>query len=226
MKKLFLISAIILLLTNCTQKLSKEQTAQLWKAYNEQNYFRLNKLVNKIDFKGTNPDFMLFKAKLGYVFNRPGESDSLINILLDKYSSNFNDTIIADLHLMKAVNNERLQNYKDALAEGKLVTEKYRHCFDSTFIAETGYDNEVREALANVPKMEINHSGEEKISMKRDMAGLLNVPVSLGNDSLEFVFDTGANISVIMESVAQKFGFKPLGKKVHIMAFTGKRLEA
>jgi len=60
MKKLFLISAIILLLTNCTQKLSKEQTAQLWKAYNEQNYFRLNKLVNKIDFKGTNPDFMLF----------------------------------------------------------------------------------------------------------------------------------------------------------------------
>ena len=226
MKKLLLIIAIPLFLNSCTQKLSKEQSSQLWKAYKEQNYFKLNSLVNKIGLKGRNPDFILFKAKLGYVFNRPQESDSLINILLNKYSAKYNDSIIADLHLMKAVNNDRLQNYKNAFAEGKLVVEKYHHCYDSVFLAETRDDNEVREALIGAPKMGITKTTEERISLKRDIAGLMNLPVHLGSDSMDFVFDTGANISVIVASIAKKYGFKSLSKKVHILAFTGKRLDA
>jgi len=36
-------------------------------------------------------------------------------------------------------------------------------------------------------------------------------PVTLEKDTLDFVFDTGANFSVIMESLANKYGVKIVG---------------
>ncbi len=40
--------------------------------------------------------------------------------------------------------------------------------------------------------------------IKRDMAGLINIPVSISDTTEQFVFDTGANISVITESNAKR----------------------
>jgi predicted aspartyl protease len=226
MKKLLPLLTLCFLLHSCTQKLSKEQSIQLWKAYKEQNYFRLHNLVAKINSDLNTPEVLLFKAKLAYVFNRPQESDSLINLLLDKHVTNFTDTIIADLHLMKAVNGDRVENYKSAFTEGTLVVEKFKKCCDSALIAETKDDNEVREALTGVPLMQIIKSTDVQVPLKRDIAGLMNLMVGVGNDSMNFVFDTGANISVMIASVAAKYGLKTSDKKVHIEAFTGKRLEA
>lgn len=226
MKKLILLFAIPLFLNGYSQKLSIEQSHLLWNVYKEQNYFRLHHLISGIKTDIQSPEFILFKAKLNYVFNKPQVSDSLINILLNNYSHTFNDSIMADLHLMKAVNSDRLENYKSALTEGELVVGKYRKYCDSTLISETKDDNEVREVLADIPRMKITRTTEVQIPIKRDIAGLINLPVALSNDSINFVFDTGANISVMIASVAKKYGVKILPGKVHITAITGKRLDA
>jgi hypothetical protein len=74
--------------------------------------------------------------------------------------------------------------------------------------------------------MEAVITSDIQIPTHRDMAGLINLPVILQNDSVDFVFDSGANMSVIVTSVAEKYGFKPLGKKIYVLALTGKRIEA
>jgi len=226
MKKLHLILILTLIFYCCQVAFSQEQSSPLWKAYKEENYFRLNHMLAKSGIKSNGPECLLFKAKLGYVFNKPRESDSLINILLDKYSDAFNDTIIADLVFMRSVNLTRLEDYKNAFTDGSLFVEKYHHLYDSAFINETVDDNTVREILSGVPKLEVIKTSDIQVPIKRDVAGLINLPVYLKSDSVNFVFDTGANMSVIVSSLAKKYGFKPLAKKIYIMAITGKRIEA
>lgn len=226
MKKLFSLILAATVLFSCQKQLSPDQSLQLWKAYKEQNYFRLDKLVSALDSGIQPPEVLLFHAKLGYVFNRPEASNKAIDKLLEKYPKEFNDTIVSDLYLMRSVNFTRLENYKQALADGNAFIEKFSSLYDSSFIAETKDDNMVREALAEVPKMEAVTTSNVRIPIHRDMAGLINLPVMLQNDSIDFVFDSGANMSVIVTSVAEKYGFKPLDKKIHVLAITGKRIEA
>lgn len=226
MKKLFSIIFIAAVLFGCQKQLSPHQSSQLWKAFNEQNYFRLDKLVSSLDSGIQTPEVLLFKAKLGYVFNKPEASNKAIGLLLEKYSKEFNDTIVSDLYLMRSVNFTRLENYKQALADGNTFIDMFSSLYDSSFIAETRDDNTVREALAEVPKMEAFSASDVRIPVHRDMAGLINLPVVLQNDSVDFVFDSGANMSVIVSSIAEKYGFKPLGKKIYVLALTGKRIEA
>lgn len=211
---------------SCKKELSKEQLSELRLAYRTHNYFKLDYLINHIDPKIENAEILLCRAKTGYVFNNPRESDSLINILLNKYTSKFNDTVIADLYYMRAVNEDRLENYKNSYDYGNIVVNKYSQLYDSSFIAELKDDNDVRSVLVNSPKMGITRAKDEKLKIFRDKAGLMNIPVVLGSDSMDFIFDTGANLSVIMYSVAKKYGFNLLGKKVKIMAITGKRIDA
>ena len=208
---------------------STDPIRDLKEAYHAHDYFKLDRLVNQfsqLSVKTECPEIMLYKAKLNYVFNKSFESDSIISILLKYYLQKFNDTIKADLYYMMAINEERLENYKKSFEMGTLVVAKYSNFYDTSFISELKDDNEIRLILSNVPKMEITRENDVQIKIKRDIAGLLNIPVILGADSMNFVFDTGAGMPVIVNSLAQKYGFKPLKGKVNILAITGKRIQA
>jgi predicted aspartyl protease len=226
MKKLLFYLMLALLFTNCAKQLTKEQSAQLLKAYNEKNFFVLNSLMSKIEFSKRNPQLLLYKATLDNVFNNPEESNSLINKLLKKYEKYFNDTIIKDLYSMKVENSNRLQDYKSAYIYDSLILTKYKHICDSADIDSRTDEFLSYRILAHVSKMEITKHGDCQIPLKRDKAGLFNVPVVIKNDTVDFVFDTGANVSVITESLAKKYGIKTVGGKVKIGGSTGFKFDA
>jgi predicted aspartyl protease len=221
---LFLVSASSFLILK--NDIPKDQLRELRLAYKTHDYFKLDNLINQVDPSVQNTELMLFKAKTCYVFNKPSESDSLITILLQKYFSVFNDTIIADLFYMMTINEERLENYKKSYNYGSVVVKNYSRFYDSAFISELNDDNNIRLLLSNSPKMNISRSDNTQIRYKRDIAGLINLPVVLGSDSIDFIFDTGAGMPVIVSSLAQKYGFVPLGKKIKIVAVTGKHIDA
>jgi predicted aspartyl protease len=226
MQKLFLILFSASTLCSMKSDAPKDQFKELRIAYRTHNYFRLDNLIRNTNPAIQSSELMLFKAKTFFVFNKPFESDSLISILLQKYSQAFDDTVVADLFYMRAVNEDRLENYKKSYKYGSVVVKNYSHLYDSTFITELNDDNDIRLLLSNSPKMDLTRSDDTQIRIKRDIAGLINVPVFLGPDSMDFVFDTGAGMPVIVNSLAQKYGFLPLGKKVKIVAVTGKRIDA
>ncbi len=53
------------------------------------------------------------------------------------------------------------------------------------------------------------------------MAGLINVPVEFKDSTFDFVFDTGANLSVITESYAIKAGLDVRNVVFKVRAITG-----
>lgn len=93
MKNVFINLMLIVFITGCETKLTQEQSSQLMKVYTEKNFFKLDNLMSKIDFNNNNPQLLLYKATLNNVFNRPEESNALLNKFLEHYYNNFNDTI-------------------------------------------------------------------------------------------------------------------------------------
>jgi clan AA aspartic protease (TIGR02281 family) len=74
--------------------------------------------------------------------------------------------------------------------------------------------------------MVITRNSDTRITLKKDMAGLFNIPVNIENDTSDFIFDTGANISVIDKTLATKYGVKILGDSVNVGNPTGKTINA
>lgn len=225
MKKLFVYLIAMVVFTNCSTKLTKEQDNKLLTFYKEKNFFKLDELMSKIKFNIANPDLVLYRATIDNVFNKPEESNQLINVLLKEQPKYFNDTVVKELYYMRSANAYRLQNYKSAYFDDSIIVNRYRNVCDSSEIETRNDDISIFRSIMDVPKMEIKMPENSKVPMKRDVAGLQNVPVSLLNDTVDFVFDTGAEFSVIIESVAKKYGVKMLDGKVRTGTSTSKKVE-
>lgn len=223
-KILFLIA--LFLFGGCTNKPTQEQNDQLSKAYEQRNYFELNRLMSEVKSISNNPDLMLYQAAVDNAFNKPTDAIRLINHLLKNYSLNFNDTILRNLYAMRAQSAAHLENYKRAFRDNNIILSKYAVVCDSDEIQSLKQDNSLYRYLVNVPKMIVIKNSDDTIALKRDKAGLFKIPVKVDNDTQDFIFDTGANISVIDKTLATKYGIKILGSKVQVGNPTGKAINA
>jgi predicted aspartyl protease len=187
----------------------------LYKFYKAKDYFRLKNNSEKIILKEKWQNELLKGLILG-VFSRPDESNAVFADILSFYSDVIPDSLKAEIYKHKALNNENLFEYKEALSTLKIIKEKYL-----TYLNEEEREEIVDEiALYDVLKDElpqtVSNKTETKIQTKKDMVGLWNIPVTINGDIYDFVFDTGANISTIVESYAEKLGIKIFDSKIRI----------
>jgi predicted aspartyl protease len=225
MKNLFVYIFILLAFTRCSRKLSEEQGLQLKACYTTKDYFKLDQLMSGITRVEHNPDLLLYKATIENVFNKPGESNRLIQKLLKKYPRHFNDTIMKDLYYMQEANAYRLQDYQSEYIADSILVAKYSPVCDSSEIETHKDDLTLFRVIRDVPKMEIKIPVDATATLKRDIAGLMNVSVTLQKDSIDWVFDTGAAFSVILESQAAKYGVRILPGKIRTGTSTGIKVE-
>lgn len=81
-------------------------------------------------------------------------------------------------------------------------------------------------ALAGTPAQTVETPGPVRISTTRDRANLVNVAVQAGGRTVDFVWDTGANLSTVTESTAREMGFRVLEATVEVGSSTGTRTRA
>jgi len=132
---------------------------------------------------------------------------------------------VKELYYMRSANAYRLQDYKSAYYDDSIIVTNYRHVCDSSEIETRKDDMSIFRSMMDAPRMEINIPENSKVPIKRDKAGLQNVPVMLQKDSVDFVFETGAALSVIKESVAKKYGVQMIAGKVRTGTSTSKTVE-
>jgi len=65
--------------------------------------------------------------------------------------------------------------------------------------------------LRATPRQEVQIPGETVINWKRNLLGVIDIPVKVRDSTYECTFDTRANISCIIESYAKKWNIKMLG---------------
>lgn len=197
----------------------------LYSFYYYKDYFRLRNNYEKIILKEKwQNDFI--KGIVLSVFSKHSESNEVFNNLLSFYGTTIHDSIKTELYKHKAINHENLCEYKEALSTLNIINEKYLAYLKGEEKDEILDDIPVYDALKDELPQTLSGKTGEKIQIKKDIAGLWNIPVSINGENMDFVFDTGANISVIVESYAKKLGVKIIDSKIRVWTSTDIKVES
>ncbi len=202
-KSFFVVFLSLLLLTSLSFPQDFESLYNLSK---NKDFFTFR---NKVKYY-SNPDIpwqeIYLQAMENNIFGNYEYSNNKLKILLNNHHSQIPDSIVSDIYEIKASNHLNLFEYKSAYETALLLNSDYSSYLDSREKENTENELIIWNALQNVPPQKILKSGDVKIPLIKDFAGLWNIPVKIKNNSYEFIFDTGANFCVIVESLAKKNG--------------------
>ena len=171
----------------------------------DQNNFFKAKDVYSTTKNSISPIHQKFiEAFLDNAFGRLTESNEKMTELQNQFSQ-FSDSLQVALYAIKADNFVKLFEYKEAKTATEFILENYENILSKEEVDDYRNNLVIWTAIENQPKQQITINGSKKLTIKEDKFGGKNLTVAIDNDSLDFLFDTGANFSVIVRSVAEKY---------------------
>ncbi|AEV98422.1 hypothetical protein A4D02_22280 [Niastella koreensis] len=169
---------------------------------------------------------LYYQAFLDNFFHDLTTSNNDIAELLAVHKNQLTTIQIGNLLMKKIDNHVKLFQYRDAHVTTQLLLRKYRGALSPQEREDVRNSDLIWKGLQEVPPQTTSISSESQIAYRRDLAGLITVPVSFVDSSFYFVFDTGANFSVITESYARKAYLRKLNVKFKVRAITGLQVNA
>ncbi len=192
----------------------------------EGDFFRVRELLQDAGRKIPRVDYLYYTAICESKFDRCESSNRNIGVLLDHHSNVLSDSLVVELLSARADNHVRLYQYRLAAESYDLIAERYAGGLDSADVAD--YRNSARlfGALADVPGQRMTLDADVTIPAFRDGFGMHKVPVCAGGIPMDFVWDTGANLSTVTESCAEKLNFRILDTSIEVGSSTSAKANA
>lgn len=229
MKKIYLL-LIPLLLIGCNQNSNKEKATDHFKTLDslvsDLDYFKLQENFDSYKGQLTTSDSLYFEAILANAFNRPEKSNQAIAAYFETSKENTNDSLDEKLLVTKLINHIYSFEYAKALDVNETLQQRYTIFLDSTEMEDLKNTNKIWKALANVAPQEVRITADVTLPIVKDKAGLSTLATKIGHTTTNFVFDTGANFSVIQRSVAENLGMNLLPAQFDVDAATGLKVKS
>lgn len=211
MKKLLILT---LLLLETGVAFSQIKTESYLKKLSEQHQFvKMDSLNNKIRTK----DYYFYKALFANICNKP----DLSNLYLDSLNKS---QITKEFRYYKLKNDNyiKLFDYANAFKTSGILTSTFSEKFTKEERDDELNTRRIWEVLKLQKSQIIDSFSNHSVATKKDKAGLITTNVLANTIDTDFVFDTGAGISCITESLAKKLGFIILpDNNIEVMSFTG-----
>ena len=185
------------------------------------DYFKARDLFDRKNLELGSFDKIRFEAYLNNFFNRPKDSNRSIETLFSEFELELSDSLKANLLDIQVQNSIKLQEYDKAFTSARLQLDKYASHYSEKELSSIRNTQNIWKGLIGQPKQNLTMPGTQVVPLVRDKAGLSNLPVTFGEDSLGFIFDTGANISTVTKSTASAMGMKILDASFKVKAISG-----
>jgi predicted aspartyl protease len=191
--------------------------------YKNKQFFDLRDAVEKAA-KPLPPDYLFYRAAVANRFNDPKGSISFLDTFLKLRIGS--DERIQEAYELLADNYVKTFQYGKAAAAYKFLEQKYKTPISED--PEAAYANlaGLWSALEGTAAQTVSVEKDTVIQGKRDKARLLNIPVELSGHKMDFVFDTGANLSTMTVSTAGKLGLKVIEADVTIGSSTANKVKS
>lgn len=189
-------------------------------------YFELRRLYQSNERRLPSIYALYFGAHLDAAFNAPKASNQKIIELLKFSSGALQPDNMLGILTLKQNNHVLLFEYKEAWQTNKFITSTYADLLDSSTLESYRNSEKLWQALLNCPAQRVELTGDVNLNLTKDASGLSCVDVQMDTQSSSFVFDTGANFSVIQRSVAEKLNLEILDVNFQTTAATGKMIES
>ena len=144
-----------------------------------------------------------------YLFNKPETSNKYI-YYFDLAADNADDSARAELLQLHLQNDLRLFEYRAADSICTLLLFRYPSVIDKPALDDIRNFASIASGLKDVPKQEMTRNGDLDVPYKRDLAGLLRIPVLMNGKEDDFIFDSGANLSTVSYSEAKRMNVRVL----------------
>lgn len=227
MRYLYVFIVLQLAITSCQQNITQQETDdQLAHLLENENYFKLKELLNDKDKNISRSRLLYYQAFLNRAFGDSKESNKKITKLLNNYTEKLNDTLISKLLELKAENHIMQYQYKDAANLYDQILANYSYLIDSADIPEYENARKIFRTIAEIEPQSLHKFNSVKIASYKNQFNHLMVPVKINDKSENYVFDTGANLSVISESEAIKMNLKIFESDVEIGTITDIKVQS
>jgi hypothetical protein len=181
------------------------QTPGLLKLVYTRQYPQLARALETNSQNLDNASRTFYQAVLWNAFGETWKSRKALDKLLRSgQSTTLPDSVQFWMHKVQYDNFVKLFNYRQADVAATLLLTRYRAFLTPAQVEDETEAQKIWYALRAVPVQKMRVQGDARVPLTRDKAHLWNVPVDTGDSTYQFVFDTGAGISVIAESYARK----------------------
>jgi hypothetical protein len=189
--------------------------------YRNKQYFDLRDELVKYA-KETSPELLFYRGAAANRFNRLAESIGF----LQKYLEIEDTKNLVDAYEILADNYAKNYEYGKSADIYKILLERFKDRLDAEKVAD--YENSLGlwSAIRDIPPQKTTLDGDLQIQGTRDKANLLNLPIQINEQKMDFVFDTGANLSVVTASTAQKAGLKIVESSVLVGSSTDAKVKS
>lgn len=198
---------------------------EIYNLIEKKNFFKASEIYfeNKSALNVTHQ--LLIEASLDNAFNKLHESNKKIDQLL-KTNANLGESLALHLYFLKEDNSVKLFEYKDAKKALAVILSDYKKLLSKDEIKDTKNSLKIWTALENAPKQTVKILQSDSLKMEKDKVGLNNLRISGLRDTIDFIFDTGANLSTVPKSTAQKMGMKIISGNIQVGTITGEKVSA
>lgn len=220
MKAKILLSGFFLFLITATVSLRAESYSDLKKLFESKKYFELRDALERETSEDT-PIILFLKGAVSNKFNQLDKSISYIMKYIDKTGNNADAEYITESYDILADSYVKSYQYRKAAESYQVILDRFTSLLDAAKVEDIKNSVKLWKAFSEVPPQSVTLKGDTKIKTEKDKVGLTNIPVEINGENLEFIFDTGAGISSITKSYAQRLHFKIVGDSIAVNAFTG-----
>jgi hypothetical protein len=199
--------------------------SSLYSLYKQKDYFHFRDQVRNYNNKTDKWQKPFLEAVSDCIFGNFEKSNKNIIYIINNFSAELPDSLMKDIYQKKYFNHSFLFEYKDAYESANILSDKYRSFLSKDEKETLPDDITMFKSLINSPPQKITKGAQDlKLKISKDMAGLWKIPVKVENSDFDFVFDTGADFSVIVESLAKKLGVKISDEEFKVGTGTDKKI--
>jgi predicted aspartyl protease len=202
-----------------TPGLTDDRVAEMQRLLENHDYFSLRERLDAAEV-GMDPRARYFQAFVEQAFNRPARSNELIAALLAERTA-LPERSAFRLRQVEISNHLRLFEYRLAAQKAAAVVASPPSSATARELTELRNIARLCRALEDVPAQRIERRGATGLKLAHG-----EIPVSIGGQTLGLGLDTGANLSVIMRSEAERLGLKIRPGGIEVDTVTGAKQKA
>ncbi len=220
---------LLILLTSLTlNAFGQSQNTTFDKIYNlveQKNFFKALETYNIQKDELATVHQKVIEIFLDNAFNRLKASNKKIDQLIQE-KNNLSDSLMLKLYKTKEDNSIKLFNYREAKNTITTIMNNYKKLLSEDDKNEMENSLKIWTALEHEPKQQVKIKEANYLKMNKDKAGLNNLKVSAGKNIVDFIFDTGANLSTTSETTAKQLDMKIIPVDIEVGTITGEKAPA
>jgi predicted aspartyl protease len=216
-----IIRGILLLYVSIQLVATASPLRNLKELYNNKQYFELRDAL-KDRHIDEHADLLFYRGAVGNKFNQLQLSITYFKEYLKREKEDKDSELLVECYEMLADDYLKTYQYQKAAEAYNVLLTKFAHTIDAE--RKSDFENSVKlcGALSKVPRQTVVFYGSSII--KKDQRGY--IPLEINNQKVSLTFDTGANLSVITNSFAEKLALTVINVPIDVVAVAGNKVKA